>query len=218
MVGDVLGTGDHGRGGDTMNVRRTCERRAYFLSASLLLLPAYSAAAEEAPAALKSGDLIAVQVKGLIIRGNLKFEQHVGRDGNIGIPMAGEVKVSGMTAAAAGDAINVRLAERKILGKAKTAVTLVNAAGEALPISPGDKVRVRLWDVEGEGRETSIVADVDKEGTITLPALGKAKIGGLTESRAMLEIAALYEKAQLMMNLAVVVTRLDRPSTAPADR
>jgi protein involved in polysaccharide export with SLBB domain len=168
---------------------------------------------------LAPGNLIEIRISGLFAPGQeVTLEQHVDDDGTVPLPLVGAVKISGKDAEEAAAAIDHALADAKLVQRAGSSVVLEKPGTTAAAIAVGDRVRIRMWDVEGPGKETSHVETVAKDGTIAIPLLGRAKLEGLTESKAMRSLALLYKKAQLIADLPVAVLRLDADAAAPRDR
>lgn len=172
-------------------------------------------AAEQGGPALAPGDLLSIRIPDFgAPQTDAIIQEHVAADGSVPVVLVGDVPVGGKDPADAAKAIDKAFADAKLISHPHITVKLVQTGGKPLPISIGDRVTVRMWDILGPGKLTQYDAVVAADGTINIPLMKRAKIDGMTESEAMESLVKLYKDAGLIMHLPVAVTRLDATDTA----
>jgi protein involved in polysaccharide export with SLBB domain len=85
------------------------------------------------------------------------------------------------------------------------------------PIEAGELLRVSLWDLTAPGVESTKMAQVEKDGTVSLPYVGSVKVGEQSEAAAEAAIAKAYAKAGLIQNAVVSVAKVNGSAKLPED-
>jgi protein involved in polysaccharide export with SLBB domain len=139
----------------------------------------------------------------------------VSADGSITVPVAGDLKVSGLTLAAAENAINRALRETRVIAHPAVSIDRHERAAAASvapgPVAAGDVLRVSIWEIAGPGVETVRTLHVSAAGEVGLPLLGQTKLAGLTEAAAEAAVVKAYADARMVQQAIVSVLRVKPP-------
>jgi protein involved in polysaccharide export with SLBB domain len=161
---------------------------------------------------IAKGDLVAVTIDDLTgPASSSEFTVRVGDDGNVRLPLVGDIKVTDTTENRAADAIAKALRAKGILAQPQTALRVLETAAESKvkpgPVAAGDLLEIELWDLAGPGARTRIRARVAADGTIGLPLVGTINVAGLTEAHATDAIAKKYRDDHLIQNPILLARR-----------
>jgi hypothetical protein len=77
-------------------------------------------------------------------------------------------------------------------------------------VREGDKLRIRIPDLNAQGVETSFDKTVDEKGMISLPYVGLVRLAGLTDSESARAIEDKYRQANILQQAEVSVSILGR--------
>jgi protein involved in polysaccharide export with SLBB domain len=157
------------------------------------------------------GDLLRISIAELSAPNSpFTCDVHIDDDGNLPLPLLSPLHVAGLSADQIVKAARTAYHKKQLIARADITVSKVD---QKVPISAGpfhggDRIRIRMWDLEGPGVETASEVDLTDEGLATLPRVGAVNLLGKSEGQAADEIKRVYNQANLVQNMIVTVQRL----------
>ena len=164
---------------------------------------------EDDPAAvhqLGPGDVISVQIFELFQPGRDHVEsRQIDAAGEIRLPRLGVVEAAGRTRDELEEHIAGRLREAGLLRRPSVRVRIWQRyAGEAPfedpVIKPGQRLQLRIYELERPGQDWGGRIEVDDQGRIGIPELGAVELAGLTTAEAEDHLRQRLAEAEMRRN------------------
>ena len=169
------------------------------------------------PAIARPNDLLSIEIPDLISKGS-EFESRVDPQGMILVPYVDQLAVGGQSMSQIEATINTAFRNRGLIRDAKAHVIQIEDAAHAsitfAPIAEGDHVRIRIWDLEENGKATAIEGAIT-HGSFVLPRVKSVSLVGQTEAQATRTIMDAYRAMQFLTNPIVEVLRVAPPTSRP---
>jgi protein involved in polysaccharide export with SLBB domain len=184
-----------------------------FCAIALLMIIAPVQAHRDDPRKTQPWDLIRVTVSGLAGQGKTELLRRVSKKGKLTLPYAaGDIDVTGKTTDEIATAVDEFYRNAEVTQDAKCQVEVVETADKAGvqpgPSLPGDVLEVRIWDLTAPNAESLMQCEVDADGNIVMPHIGKIKVVEMTDAQIEQAIIKAYTDAQLLARAPVAVRRL----------
>jgi protein involved in polysaccharide export with SLBB domain len=163
---------------------------------------------------LAKGDLLSVMVADLTAPGVMTPARlRVGQDGQVALPLAGLLKVEGLTEAEAAEAVVEKYKDARLIQLPMVALVRLEGADQADvklgPIAKGEVLRVGVSEVAGPGQVLTKTVRVDDEGRVQMPLVGPVKVEGLSENDATAAVAKRYREMNLIQSAMVTVLKVN---------
>ena len=161
---------------------------------------------------LAPGDVISVQIFELLQAGRDHVESlRLDAAGQIRLPILGTVEAGGRTRDELEEHIAERLRDAGVLRRSSVRVRVWqrhegDAPFEDPVIEPGDRLQLRIHELERPGQDWGQRVEVDDQGRIELPQLGVVEIAGLTTAEAEDHLHQRLSEAEILRNALVRIT------------